>query len=380
MRPSALRSVTVVTLPCDLARERLRAVVGSGVLGQAAGAVVLEAVGAVERVGELAQQAAGVILHRDLVAGGVDDLAQVAVGDRERRLVAVGADDLRRHAAGALEARHAPVAVGDRRQAAGAVVAKRQDGRLGQRVDGAQVAPGGVEDVQRAAVERGDRELAEVQAGQRRRDLAHAVGAAVEHVDRVVGAERERLREIDLRARRGAAVAARAGRAGAGDGQDPALGRDLAQLRVARVGDHHAAVAERSDRGRGVEAGGGGHRAVAAVAAAGDRLDPPVGVDPPHAVVLAVGDEDRAVARDHDVARVVQPRAGGDPAVAGEAGRAGAGQRGDRAVGADPAHGMVAAIDDIDRAAAVHRDVGRLVQERVARGAAVAVVAGVVGA
>ena len=100
----------------------------------------------------------------------------------------------------------------------------------------------------------------------------------------------------------------------------------------------------------------------AGAAAAGDRLDRAVGVDPAHAVVAACRRRTRSPS-----ASTATSRGGAQPwrrcaaAVAAEAGRAVAGQRRDHAVGADPADRVVGAVDDVDRA------VGRRPRRRSAR-------------
>ena len=132
----------------------------------------------------------------------------------------------------------------------------------------------------------------------------------------------------------GPAVAAVAGVAVAGDGDDVA-GRlhHLADAIVVAFGDEEVAAGVHGHAVRVVEFGGGGRPAVAAVAegaGAGDGGDVAGGLDHfANAVVVGVGDEDVAAAVHGGPEGEVQRGRGGGAAVAVVAGAAGAGDRGD---------------------------------------------------
>src|SRR5207237_1251391 len=134
-------------------------------------------------------------------------------------------------------------------------------------------------------------------------------------------------REVELRARRGGAVAAagrlRAGLASARDPADLPRGRDLADLVVAGVADvdvarfvdgHPERRAQLSrGRGAGVAAiGGAGARG----AVAGEPGDPPAGRQLPDLVVEGVGDVDVPGLVDRDAVGEAEGRSGRRPAVA----------------------------------------------------------------
>src|SRR2546425_604778 len=137
-----------------------------------------------------------------------------------------------------------------------------------------------------------------------------------------------------LGARGGATVAVEAGAAGAGDGgDDPGAGCDLADAEVALVSNEEVARGIDGDIVREVQRGAGGQAAVAAEAgnaAAGDGGDDPgAGRDLTDAVVLGVRDEQIALGVDDDPCQGPHLSPDRRASLAPQAGAAGAGDGGD---------------------------------------------------
>jgi hypothetical protein len=108
------------------------------------------------------------------------------------------------------------------------------------------------------------------------------------------------------------------------------------------------------------------------LAGAGDGGDAAVGAHSADATIARVGNPHAAVRGDHHRCWVVQLRLGRGTAVAGEARLAGAGERGDRAVGADPPNDLSFGISDQHAAVAGRRHAARTTEPRLGGGAAVA--------
>ncbi len=168
-------------------------------------------------------------------------------------------------------------------------------------------------------------------------------------------------------------------RAGAGVGGDD-LGRHVdpshlvvqaRRVQVAALEEHRLRVLEPGRDGRSAVAGASGRPPT------GDGVDDPVRGHLPDAVVLGVGDEQvPGTVREH-VMRPGEVRLHGRPAVAdvGIGGRrvaAVAGERADRAVGADHADAVVERVRDVDLASWTDGGVARLVECGRCRGTSVA--------
>jgi hypothetical protein len=154
----------------------------------------------------------------------------------------------------------------------------------------------------------------------------------------------------------------------------------------ADIGDEQPAVAVEGHAIR-VAQGGLGRRPAVTGAPLGpgarDGGDGPVAeIDAANPGVALVGDvEEPAVAIEGQAVGEVDLGAIGRPAVAGEAGRAGADDRGDRpGAGIDAADLVVAGVVDVEVAGRVEHQVERHVQAGRRRRAAVAAVAGLAGA
>src|SRR5207248_223187 len=142
------------------------------------------------------------------------------------------------------------------------------------------------------------------------RHVADAAVAGVGDHEAAVGGRGDAPGEVELGRRRRAAVAGETGRAAAGDGRDRAGGRDAADAVVVEVGDQEAAVGGRGDAGGGVELGRGRRAAVAGEtgrAAAGNRSDSAGGRDTADAVAL-IGDQEAAVGGRGDAEGVAELR------------------------------------------------------------------------
>ena len=114
-------------------------------------------------------------------------------------------------------------------------------------------------------------------------------------------------------------------------------------------------------------------------AVAGEGGDDATGrVHAPEPLVADVAEVEVAPGRvELDRVRLVQPRSAGGPAVAGEAGRAGAGESGNGAgLSVHLPHDAILHLDKVHVAGGVEAHLVRLVQPRRRRGAAVARVAG----
>src|SRR5262249_48291342 len=134
------------------------------------------------------------------------------------------------------------------------------------------------------------------------------------------------------------AVAVVADRAGAGDGDDDAVGQNLADAVGARVGDEDVAEGVGGEGGRLVCHRRGARAVVAAVArgpSAGDGDNDSVGLDLADAVVALVGEVDVAAAIDGHAPRRVDLGRGGGAVVAAVARGPGAGDGDDVAGGLD---------------------------------------------
>src|SRR5262249_4968092 len=154
--------------------------------------------------------------------------------------------------------------------------------------------------------------------------LLHFADGGVERVrdeDVPIGIDGHAFGVIQLGRRGRSAVAAVAGRAGAGDGEDVA-GRlhDLADAIIAGVGDVDVAAAVHGHAVRAIQHGGRGGAAVATAAGragAGDGEDGAGGLhDFANAVRGGVGDEEIAAGIDRHALRRSNPGRGGRSAVA----------------------------------------------------------------
>src|SRR5581483_7833954 len=120
--------------------------------------------------------------------------------------------------------------------------------------------------------------------------------------------------------------------------RDRAVGCDLADPVVARVGEEDASGGQQGDAVREVELGARRRAAVAAVAlraVAGEAGDRPVGPDAPDEALERLDDEDAAVGQDRDAPRLVDLRARGGTAVAAVTGIAVARDGEDRRPGSE---------------------------------------------
>ena len=122
-------------------------------------------------------------------------------------------------------------------------------------------------------------------------DLQHAVVLRVGDEERALGVDRDVRRQVEV----------------GGDGVDAAVGRDAADAVAAGLGDVERAVGGQREPARLLEARGRGRAAVAErvrVAAAGERGDGcRAGRRLTDAGVAGVGDVERAVVGDRDIAR-----------------------------------------------------------------------------
>ncbi len=212
----------------------------------------------------------------------------------------------------------------------------------------------------------GDAAVAQLRAaahgGRDRAVGSHEADAVVERVGDVeaaAGCRRDAERIVELRRQRIAAVARESGRAHAGDGRDDAGGRHLADAVVAAVGDQEAAVGRRRDSAGCRQSCERRRAAVVRVPAlpdAGDGGDDAVRADLADPRVAGVGDQEAAVGRGGDAARSLE-RGGRRRQVIAEidARRPSAGDRRDHP-GGDHANAVVAGVGDHDGAVGEHRD------------------------
>src|SRR5262249_44100509 len=137
---------------------------------------------------------------------------------------------------------------------------------------------------------------------------------------------------------------------------------ELANALVVRVGDVQVAIGCDLDAVRPIELRGFGRAAVAAEAAhagAGEGVDGAVRLHDADGVVHGVGDVQRAVRRDGDVARRVELRLCRRTAVSRVTRCPGANDGGDIADLVDEPHLMVASIGDVDAVVRIDRDAAR---------------------
>jgi len=123
-------------------------------------------------------------------------------------------------------------------------------------------------------------------------ELHDAMVVGVGDVQHAVRADRDRRRSPED-----------GGCAVAGDGRDRAVGRDPSHAVVAAIGDVHVARAIEGQTGREVQIRLRGGTTVAAVrgpSASGEQDDVAAMIDPPHAVVVRVGDEEASIGRYRD--------------------------------------------------------------------------------
>ena len=134
---------------------------------------------------------------------------------------------------------------------------------------------------------------------------------------------------------------------------------------VVAVGNEEVAVAADEDRGRRVEFGSGGGVAVSrktGCAAAGDGGDDPRRIDLADAMVAGIGDVEVAAAVGADGGRRVELGGDGGVAVSRKTGRAAAGDSGDASDGMDAADAMVARIGNVDGVSRGDEEAGWSVQ------------------
>ena len=145
-------------------------------------------------------------------------------------------------------------------------------------------------------------------------------------------------------------------RVAAEDRADGAVGVQFADHVVARIGEVERAGAIERHACRIVDLGGGRAAAVAAPpgdAGAGDGRELPVGRQLAHAVAFELGDVQVARGIHGDVARREQRGFGGCGPVGRRGLAAGAGDGGDDAVGSDAAHALVAEVGHVDVAGGI---------------------------
>ena len=160
--------------------------------------------------------------------------------------------------------RDVAVAVVDGDEAVLGVVGELGAHGAGEGVERLFVAAGAAEDVDLAAVGRGDENVARRDARQRGGDPPDALVEGVGDVDGPVRPDGDRVGVAELRLGREAAVAAEPGEAVAGDRRDDAFGADPPQTLVAGVRDVDAAVGADREADRRIDLGGRRRAAVAA--------------------------------------------------------------------------------------------------------------------